>query len=406
MRRSRQSTSTPFEFSVPNTLKRFGGLMRNGSAVIPPGYLREAINIRYTNGQIRERGGLTKATVTPLTGTIYGVYDDLENTLGTLLYYAGSLKIYNADAGTVTALVSGSTVQTVAPDPLISNSSKIYFLDSTSGFGYIDQYTGAAVSPTYIITAADLGSPGSYNDACRFNGEFFISVIKSGATRIYQYGSSVSLEQTIASSGARGLLGNLTAASLLIVLTNSAVFAGLGALRKRSTSGTYTTIETGLVYNNLVGSGAELSSNFYWPARHSEGDEVAIQRTDGSTWGGIRRILGSAADVIGTGGNIRNCCCYIFDSKLYYLYTQNVAGVYKLRLGRFNGTTWTDVHCEIANVDSDTHQSSRPFLTSYRSNLCAFVGTYAYQSSGTTTSTMTAISGLNGTETVACPVEL
>ena len=77
---TRQQGSTPFLFRpFLRGFPPFKGVIQNGAPNISHEHLRNAINVRFTGDSIRERGGQSKATSGgALTGTVYGIFDDLE----------------------------------------------------------------------------------------------------------------------------------------------------------------------------------------------------------------------------------------------------------------------------------------------------------------------------------------
>lgn len=395
-------------------IDKWRGVVREGDpAAIPDSALWYAENSRLVGGKILSRGGQAAVNGTAASGCIDGFFDagdmgaqdpSVYVSAGFYCSNGGSSRPHKIDTdGTFTEITTDTT------DNFARYDDHIYYRSSTTQFKRFTLGTTSTAN-AFSIALIDAQDEGASMGGTA-NGYLWILYGYDHANtptngRIYQWdGTSATSVNSFSYSDTSSEIRFDTDDTWRLFPFNNGFVAGKNAnstttrrLIYRNAAGTLAfpvfagTISAGDgIGFDGDGRCAVLGSKLYMPVLHdiSGGDLVTmVQSFDGSSCA-VERTLESAAvsRTIGLGGIVT------FGGSIYWSYTAGSGTA--LRLGKYDGSTWTD---NFATVATGLSGASARDINEHNGSLYVFTnGKGAYKSNG---SDLTSWTNINGTANV------
>lgn len=306
-------------------------------------------NARINGNQIIERPGLVKAIDTPLNGAIVGLWDAGIVDYRPKLYLdnegSGGLTIYNESQNpTVQKTSGGTSVQYLHclhnQNEPIASVGDVSDVTLYKGLYYSATASGGEYNPTLVSTIT--GFTNFRGPGLQSGGLLFLQKHESSTKGIYEHNlatSATALVDSYSGSGDadyREKLAQLNGEVFYVQNPSSTT----KTVRKRSTAGTWSTVGTITTFS----AASLVNGPVYFPAANKL--YVAADKISGNGDLLIYSVDSSAVTLVRTialaTGDTRIWSMHVFNGYLYFLYYS--LGESELRLGRFDGSTWTDNH--------------------------------------------------------------
>ena len=397
----------PVHLVSGQNLKAWHGVRREGDpSGIGEDQLWTGDNVRLSGGLIVSRGGQSRLNSSPLTGgCILGIFDDEPwgGAGGPLMLGAGSAVVtgvyvvnqaggaaddgvYYTTSSVLTALITG----TAAPP-----GGNLKSLESFGGYVHYRGRNGTSGAGLRRWDGADalVASPPAGESATQTLSQLagvgnviwgsWDATSPSEDVRFYAWDGSVwSAVETVV-----GLNTGAASRYQLLSFTDLLHATGVNSLWRRSTAGVWTKVATPTIKPATGSRRTAVFNNVLYIIGWDVIPPTAsiIYSWDGTTLVTARTLTATAA--AGSFG------LHVFNGFLYYLYSAADG----MKLGRYDGTTWTDVHFTFAS-GAPAGGTAWGWLASYSGSLYAGYGldanSHIDKSTGTDTTSWTSLANV------------